>query len=165
MSSVIPLEFSEQRVKILSSSPRGSRGVEPGGVVLVVKEGGRDGGGGGDCASCFTANSATAIFASVEGKHIFRIVQLTFTFSQLALKVRKVDETQGVQEDLYTGQLLPALHVGRHVRVRAYRTISFLRMRVNFAPRPTQHPLSIKHSSAATAAFARQSEVTPDCAR
>ena len=61
MSSVIPLEFSEQRVKILSSSPRGSRGVEPGGVVLVVKEGGRDGGGGGDCASCFTANSATAI--------------------------------------------------------------------------------------------------------
>ena len=67
MSSVIPLEFSEQRVKILSSSPRGSRGVEPGGVVLV-KEGGRDGGGGGDWASCFTANSATAIFASEEGK-------------------------------------------------------------------------------------------------
>ena len=70
MSSVIPLEFSEQRVKLLSSSPRGSRGVEPGGVVLVVKEGGRDGGGGGDWASCFTANSATAIFDPEEGRLI-----------------------------------------------------------------------------------------------
>ena len=58
MSSVIPLEFCAQRVKILSSSPRGSRGVVPGGVVPVVpgvKEGGRDG-GGGDWASCFIAN-------------------------------------------------------------------------------------------------------------
>ena len=54
MSSVIPLEFSAQRVKILSSSPRGSLGVWPGGVVLVVKVGGWEE-GGGDCASCLRA--------------------------------------------------------------------------------------------------------------
>ena len=64
MSSVIPLEFRAQRVNILSSRPRGSRGVwwlVPGGVVPVGKGGGWEEGGGGweegggDRASCFMA--------------------------------------------------------------------------------------------------------------